>query len=344
MRTLPVAGLALAFLLPLLPSPVAAQDVAAFYRNKVVRIIVSSTTGGGYDLYGRTVARHLSKHIPGEPTMLPQNMPGAGGITAANHLYNLAEKDGTVIGLVQNTVPFEPLYGNQTARFDATKFNWLGSPNSEISLLSLWHQVPVDSIADLRSHEVVMASSGINSISAFYGRLMNELLHTRMKIISGYPGQNEVFLAMENREIDGDAAVFWASLKTARPDWIANHEIKTIVQYAVEPSRELNSVPFGPDLTDNDEDRQLFLLAATPITIGRPFLAPPTTPPDRVAALRKAFADTFQDAEFRADLAKQNLDENDPKSGPQLESIIDRMYDSPAGLVARLRKIYNPNP
>jgi tripartite-type tricarboxylate transporter receptor subunit TctC len=275
--------------------------------------------------------------------MLPQNMPGAGGITAANHLYNLADKDGTVIGLLQNTVPFEPLYGNATARFDATKFEWLGSPNSETSLLSLWHTVPVETVADLRTHEVVMASSGINSISAFYGRLMNELLHTKMKIISGYPGQNEVFLAMENREIDGDAAVFWASLKTTRPDWVTNRQVKILVQYAVEPSPELKDVPFGPDLTDNDEDRQLFLLAATPITIGRPFLAPPGTPADRVAALRKAFDDTFRDPEFAKDLAKQNLDENAPKTGAELGAIIDRMYASPPQLVARLRKIYNPD-
>src|SRR5581483_9933650 len=137
-----------------------AQDVASFYRGKTVKVIVSTTTGNGYDFYGRTVARHLSKHLPGNPTMLPQNMPGAGGITAANHFYNLAERDGTVIGLLQNTVPFEPLFDNKAARFDATKFNWLGSPNSEVSLLLVWHTVPVNTIQDLRTHVVKMAASG----------------------------------------------------------------------------------------------------------------------------------------------------------------------------------------
>jgi tripartite-type tricarboxylate transporter receptor subunit TctC len=321
-----------------------AQDVASFYRGKTVKVIVSTTTGNGYDSYGRTVARHLAKHLPGNPTMLPQNMPGAGGITAANHFYNLAEKDGTVIGLLQNTVPFEPLYDNKAARFDATRFNWLGSPNSEISLLLIWHTVPVETIQDLRSHEVTMAASGANSTPAFYGRLINELLHTRMKIISGYPGQGEAFLAMENREVDGYPTTFWSSLKTIKPGWIRDHQVKALLQYAGEPSPQFKNVPFGPDLTDNDEDKQLFLLAATSLTVGRPFLAPPGVPPERVAALRRAFSDMFADPDFQADLKKQNLDEDQPKSGAELAAIITRMYAAPPELVERLRKIYGTEP
>lgn len=333
-----------AALVGLASASTSAQDVASFYRGKTVRVIVSTTTGNGYDSYGRTVARHLSKHVPGNPAMLPQNMPGAGGITAANHLYNLAEKDGTIIGLLQNTVPFEPLYDNKSARFDATKFNWLGSPNSEISLLLIWHTVPVATFADLRTHEVTMAASGVNSTPAFYGRLINELLHTKMKIISGYPGQGEAFLAMESGEVDGYPTTFWSSLKTIKPDWVEHHEVKLLLQYAGEPSPQFKGVPFGPDLTDNDEDRQLFLLAATSLTVGRPFLAPPGTPPDRVAALRQGFSDLFVDAEFVADLKKQHLDEDAPKSGAALAAIIDRMYAAPPKIVDRLRKIYGTEP
>jgi tripartite-type tricarboxylate transporter receptor subunit TctC len=341
MRSLLLSAAAIALLL----APAArAQDAASFWRGKTVKVIVSTTTGNGYDFYGRTVARHLGKHVPGNPTMLPQNMPGAGGITAANHFYNLAEKDGTVIGLLQNTVPFEPLYDNKAARFDATKFNWLGSPNSEISLLLIWHTVPVETIQDLRSHEVTMAASGVNSTPAFYGRLINELLHTKMKIISGYPGQGEAFLAMENREVDGYPTTFWSSLKTIKPGWVADHEVKALLQYAGEPSPEFKSVPFGPDLTDTDEDKQLFLLAATSLTVGRPFLAPPGVPAERVAALRRAFSDMFVDPAFQADLKKQNLDQDQPKSGAELEAIIARMYASPPKLVERLRKIYGTEP
>ena len=323
-----------------LAAPAGAQDVASFYRGKTVKVIVSTTTGNGYDFYGRTVARHLGKHLPGNPTMLPQNMPGAGGITAANHFYNLAERDGTVIGLLQNTVPFEPLFDNKAARFDATKFNWLGSPNSEVSLLLVWHTVPVDTIQDLRTHVVKMAASGAHSTPAFYGRLINELLHTKMQIIAGYPGQGEAFLAMESGEVDGYPTTFWSSLKTIKPDWVRDHQVKMLLQYAGEPSPDFKDVPFGPDLTDNAEDKQLFLLAANSLTVGRPFLAPPGVPADRVQALRDAFSAMFKDPDFQADLKKQNLDENQPKSGAELQAIITRMYASPAKLVARLRQVY----
>jgi tripartite-type tricarboxylate transporter receptor subunit TctC len=333
-----VAGMLLGAALA--PGAVRAQDVAGFYHGKTLRLVISTSTGNGYDFYGRTVARHLPRHLPGHPSMLPQNMPGAGGITGANYLYNLAEKDGTVIGLVQNTVPFEPLYDNKAARFDATRFNFLGSPNSEVSLLILWHTVPVDSIADLQKREVTMAASGANSTPAFFGRLFNELLHTRMRIISGYPGQGEAFLAMENGEADGYPTTFWSSLKTLRPNWLEQKQVKLLMQYAGEPSPDLKTVPFGPDLAANEEDRQLFLLAATPLTVGRPFLAPPAVPAERVAALRAAFSAMFADPDFQADLKKQNLDQDSPKSGAELDAIVTRMYASPAPVIQRLRKIY----
>ena len=180
----------------LVPTPSSAQSVADFYRGKTVTIVVSTSSGGGYDALARALARHIGRLIPGNPTVVVRNMPGAGGITAVNWLYNTAEKDGTAIGLVQNGTPLEPLFGTKAARYDATKFNWLGTPSYEVSMVLLWHAVPVNSVAELKAREVAVGVSGANSTPAFFTRLLNATLGTRMKPINGYPGQNDVLLAM----------------------------------------------------------------------------------------------------------------------------------------------------
>ena len=322
--------------------PAQAQSLADFYRGKTVTITVSTSTGGGYDAMARVISRHIGKHVPGNPLVVVRNMPGAGGITAVNWLYYAAEKDGTQLGLVQNGTPLEPLFGTKEARYDATKFNWLGTPSIEVSMVLLWHTVPVNSVKDLQEKETNMGASGANSTPAFYTRLLNATLHTKMKLINGFPGQNDAFLAMERGELDGYPSVFYSALSSTRPNWLRDKVVKAIVQYGPERLKELPDTPFAPDLLTDADDKLLMQAAFAPQALGRPLLMPPNVPADRVAAMRKALADTFKDAEFQAEAAKAGLIVNAPKTGEELQKVIETAYATPSRVVERLRKLNNP--
>jgi tripartite-type tricarboxylate transporter receptor subunit TctC len=323
-------------------TPAQADAVAGFYKGRSVTVVVSSSAAGGYDTVARMVARFLGKHVPGNPTVIVRNMPGAGGITATNFLYNNAEKDGSVIGLVQNNTPFEPLLGTKEARYDPVRFNWLGTPSFETAVVLLWHAAPVNSVAELRSREVTVGVSGANSTPAFFTRLMNATLGTRMKPINGYPGQNEVFLAMERRELDGHPSAFFNSVRTIRPNWLREKTAKAILQYGPEKISELADVPFAPDLVGNDEDKLVMQAAFAPLALGRPFLLPPGIPAERVAALRAAFAATMADPEFLAEGDKLGLGLNAPRTGAQLQEVMERTYRSPPSVIDRLRQLNTP--
>ena len=322
--------------------PVAAQDLTSVYKGQQVKLIISSATGGGYDSYARTIARHIADHLPGHPTIVAQNMPGAGGVKAANYLYNVAPKDGLTIGNLQNTVPFEPLYDNKQAKFDTSKFNWLGSPSKEVALLTVWHTVPVNSIEEgiKKNHTFILGASGVNSTPAFYARLLSAVFGIKVKLIAGYPGQTESLLAMEKGENEGYASVFWSSIKVVKPDWIREKQIKFLVQMALEPHPELKDVPFALDLIKKPEDKSLMELASAQLAIGRPMVAPPDVPTDRVTALRKALMDTIKDPAFQADCTKQRLECDSPVSGEQMQDLLKRMYASSPTVVKRLRAIY----
>jgi tripartite-type tricarboxylate transporter receptor subunit TctC len=325
-----------------LHAPAQADPVADFYRGRTVTVVVSSSAGGGYDTVARAVARFLGRHLPGNPTVIVRNMPGAGGITATNFLYGSADKDGTVIGLVQNNTPFEPLFGTKEARYDPVKFNWLGTPSFETAMVLLWHAVPVNSVDQLRSREVAVGVSGANSTPAFFTRLLNATLGTRMKPINGYPGQNEVFLAMERRELDGHPSAFFNSVRSIRPTWLRDGTARPIVQYGPEKITELPDVPFAPDLVGNDEDRLLMQAAFAPLALGRPFLAPPGIASERVAALRAAFAAIMADSEFLAEAGRIGLGLNAPRSGGELQELMERTYRSPPQVIDRLRQLNVP--
>ena len=325
-----------------LPASAHAQTVADFYRGKTVSLVVSTSTGGGYDTLARAVARFIGRHIPGNPTVVVRNMPGAGGITAVNWLYNAAEKDGSVIGLVQNGTPLEPLFGTKEARYDATKFNWLGTPSFEVAMVLLWHTVPVNSLQDLQTQETKVGASGSNSTPAFYTRLLNATLGTRMKLINGYPGQNDAFLAMERGELDGYPSVFYSALTSTRPNWLRDKLAKPIVQYGPERLKEFPGVPFAPDLLTDADDKLLMQAAFAPQALGRPLVMPPGVPAERLDAMRKALADTFADPEFLAEGDKMGLGLNAPRTGAQLQDVIAKAYASPSRVVERLRKLNNP--
>jgi tripartite-type tricarboxylate transporter receptor subunit TctC len=321
---------------------VKADTVADFYKGRTVTVVVSSSAAGGYDTLARALARYMGKHVPGNPAVIVRNMPGAGGMTATNFLYNNAEKDGSVIGLVQNNTPFEPLFGTKEARYDPVKFNWLGSPSSETAMVLLWHTVPVSTLAELKVHEVAVGVSGANSTPAFFTRLLNATLGTKMKPINGYPGQNDVLLAMERRELDGHPSAFFSSVRSTRPTWLREKTAKAILQYGPEKLAELADVPFAPDLVTSDEDKLTMQAAFAPLALGRPFLIPPGVPAERVAALRSAFAATMADAEFLAEGERMGLGLNAPRTGAQIQEVMERAYRSPPGVIERLRQLNTP--
>ncbi|MGE0652456.1 MAG: Bug family tripartite tricarboxylate transporter substrate binding protein [Alphaproteobacteria bacterium] len=325
---------------PLLAAGVARADaVSDFYSGKDVKLIVSSSPGGGYDTYARLMSRHIGPFIPGKPDIIVQNMPGAGGIKAGNYLFNVAPKDGSVFGGIQNGVPFEPLFRRKEARFDPLKFNWLGTPNSEVGMLLVWHTVPVKTLEDATKRETLMGSSGAASTPSFYARILNEVFGTRLKLITGYPGQTEAFLAMERGELEGYPSTFWSSLKATRPDWIKEQKVRLLVQYGQKPHPELPDVPVARDLAKSADDKALLDLAMAPLVLGRPYLAPPEVPMDRVAALRAAMKATFAAAAFRAEAKKLRL-EVDPQTGEEMTELLRTTYAAPKPVVERLIKIY----
>jgi tripartite-type tricarboxylate transporter receptor subunit TctC len=317
-----------------------ADPVADFYRNKDLRLIISASAGGGYDIYARVVAKHLHEHIPGNPTIVPQDMPAGGGLAAANHLYNVADRDGSVIAAIQNTVPFEPFFGNRQAQFDPLKLNWLGTPTTEVALYIIWHTSKIKTLHDAQNQDFIAGGAGSASTPVFYGRVFNQILGMKARFIAGYPGQNEILLAMENGEVEAMPSPFWSSLKTSRPRWVPDHLVRVLFQYGAKPHPQLAGIPFAPDLLKNDSDRILLAAASAPLGLGRPFAAPPEVPADRLAALRAAMMATFSDPAFIADCQKQRLDCSDARSGSAIADLIAHAYAIPTVVKKRLTDIY----
>ena len=323
--------------------PAHADAIADFYGGRTVTLIVSTSAAGGYDTLARAIARHIGTHIPGHPTVIVRNMPGAGGLTAANYLYAAAERDGSVIGLVQNNPPFEPLFGTPEARFDPRQFNWLGTPSVETAMVLVWKTVPVFSLDDLRTRETVMGASGANSTPAFFARLFNATLGTKMKVIPGYPGQNDALVAMERGELDGYPSVFYSALSSTRPNWYKDKQIKILVQMGLEKEPAIAEVPFALDLVSNPDDKLLMVAAFAPLQSGRPYLLPPGVPADRVAAMNAAMMATFRDPDFVTEANKRGLGVTSPRSGQELQDLLERVYTkTPAHIIERLRKISTP--
>ena len=319
--------------------PARAQSVADFYRAQSISLVVSSSAGGGYDTLSRAVARYLGRHIPGSPAVIARNMAGAGGILAMNYIANVAPRDGLTIGQVQNNTPFEPLFGTKEANYDATKLTWLGTPSVETGLLAVWHTSKIRSLDDARKTYFTAGSSGANSAPSFYSRLLNELLGLKIKIVVGYPGLNESYLAMERGELDSFGVIFWSSLTSTKADWIKEKKIRVLLQYGPEKEAALPDVPYGPDLVKNEDDKKLFEASYAPLAAGRPFVAPPGLPAERAAALRAGLFATFHDPQFLAEAAKTHLLVNKPISGEAMQAQIARVYRMPPRIIDRLRRI-----
>jgi tripartite-type tricarboxylate transporter receptor subunit TctC len=320
-----------------LAMPAGAADIADAFKGKQVKIIVGFGTGGGYDVYARVLAQFLPKHIPGSPTVIVQNMAGAGSLTALNFLYTKAERDGTVIGVPSNSMAFAPLQGMESANFDPTKFNWIGSPNQETGILISWHTAPVKTVQELMTKEITVGVSA--GTSSFFGRVLNATLGLKQKLILGYPDSTASFLAMERGEVDGYPSIFWSSLKSTKPEWLRDKSVNLLVQYGPAPNREIAAVPFARDLAKTEEDKQLLDVSVAALAFGRPFMLPPEVPAERVAAIRQAFLDTYKDPAFLAEAAKLQL-EVDPVTGDQMQELLKRTYASPKPVIDRLRQIY----
>jgi tripartite-type tricarboxylate transporter receptor subunit TctC len=320
--------------------PAVAQPPAEFYKDKQVKFLVSSSVGGGFDTYTRLIARHISKHMPGNPSFVVQNVVGAGGLRAANFLSSVAPKDGSTIALFQNSVPLEPLHGNKQALFDANQFHWLGSPSQEFAVFAIWHTVPVDRIEDAKTYELIIGAPGSTSSPAFYGRVFQAVFDIRLKILAGYAGALEALLGMERRENDGNTSAYWSSLKSIRPDWIAEKKLKFLLQYGAYPNPELKTVPFALDLINDPIKREMMDVSSAPLALGRPIAAPPGVPADRVKALRQALADTFRDPEYLSECLKLRLECDEPVPALVIADGIARAYKASPEVVGALRQIY----
>jgi tripartite-type tricarboxylate transporter receptor subunit TctC len=319
-----------------LAMPARAQDdVSAFYRGKQLRMIVGSAAGGGYDLFARIVARHIVHHIPGQPTIIVQNQPAAGGVVMANQLYALGPKDGTVIGVPINGLPTAPLLQSGT-QFDPTRLIWLGSTNREAYVAFVWHTVPVDSIAALRRKEVVVGATTPGTTMVDFPLLVNDVLGFRFKVVRGYQGTPQINLAIERGEVQGIGGLGWASVKAQTPRWIAEHKIRVLAQYGLTRAAELAEVPTMLELAKSDADRQAMTMLFARTEYGRPYFLPPDVPAERVAALRRAFDATMQDAAFIAEAAKLQFDV-DPLTGEAVQALVAQLAATPREVVTRVR-------
>jgi tripartite-type tricarboxylate transporter receptor subunit TctC len=314
-------------------SAASADDVEQFYKGKTLRVVIGHSAGGGYDLYARLLSKYLRKHIPGQPSVVPQSMTGAGGLRVTNYLYQAAPKDGTVIGTFSRSIPTLPLLAPPGA-FDARRFTWLGSMSSETSLCLTGAASPVKTWQDMLSKPSIMGGQAAGTDSDVYARLYKNVLGAQIKIISGYPGTTEITLAMERGEVDGICGLSWGTAKVAHPHWRKNKLVNFLLQAGLKMDPDLPDVPFAMDLVQEPEKKQIFYLYFAPQAMGRPFAAPPDIPADRKAALIKAFYNTMKDPELLAEAMKLGMD-IDLLTGGQIDELLARIYSTPPDIIAK---------
>jgi tripartite-type tricarboxylate transporter receptor subunit TctC len=297
--------------------------------------------GGGYDAYFRAFARHAVRHIPGNPSIVPKNLPAASGLAAANTLYTTADRDGSIIGAFPNNIPMDPLFGNPGARFDAQKLNWLGSIGKLENVCATWFTSPIKTIAQAREREVIVAAAAATSNSAIMPRVLNTLLGTRFKTVSGYDPGSGLTLALEGGETEGICGLSWSTMKASRPHWISDHKLNVIVQVGLSKLPELADVPNAIDLIADPVKKRVLELILIRQEFGRPMAAPPGVPADRLAALRQAFDDTMKDPEFLAEAQQIQL-EIDPLSAADIDKLLVTAYGTPQPIVRQAADLIEP--
>ena len=311
-----------------------AQSPAEFYKGKNIELYIGYSIGGGYDLYARVLARHIGKHIPGNPTIVPKNMEGAGSLRLANWLARVAPRDGTVFGTVGRGVPFDPLLGLPGTQFKAPDFSWIGSANNEVSICTSWGTSQITKIEDVFTKQMIIGGTGPSDDTVQFPEVLNGVLGTKFKIISGYPGGNDVVLAMERGEVEGRCGWSWSTITATHPDWVKDKKIHLLVQLALEKHPDLPNVPVIVDFAKTTEQRQIIKLIFARQVVGRPYLAPPGIPKDRLEILRKAFMETMVDKDFLADANKSKL-EITPVTGDKVEALVKEIYETPPAVAQK---------
>ena len=331
----------LAILLLCLPTVAQAQPAAEFFKNRKMTLITSASAGGGYDQYARLLARHMPKYIPGAPTMIVQNMPGAEGIKAANYLYAVAPRDGSVMGGLQRNTGLVKFYypENGGVQFDARKFIWLGSTQQEIGFFLVRTATGVKGLEGLRQREVTISSTARTSPSSIYGRILNELLGTKIRVIEGYEGSQAALMAVERAEVDGHISGGTSAAFRARyRPWEKAGEVGLVIQLGMERDKEYPNVPTALELAPDPVVRSIFEIVFVEQVMGRPFVLPPDVPTDRSDLLRHAFDETMKDPALLEEAAKLGA-EIDPVTGERINELLDKVYLAPAGLTQRVREL-----
>jgi tripartite-type tricarboxylate transporter receptor subunit TctC len=318
-------------------SSASAQSVAEFYKGKSVTLVVGIAPGGGYDLSARMVARHIGRYIPGSPNVVVQNMPGVNSVLAANYVYGIAPRDGTVLWTGSRTTPYEPLMGNQAAKFQPAKVHWVGSTSSEIGVILAWHTAPHQTAEDLFKREMIVGATDPGAENSLFPLAFNNLLGTKFQIVRGYANQGAITLAMERGEVQGDANTAWSNLPTTHGDWLKDTKIRLLMQSSLDRHPDLPNLPSALEFAKTYEERQILKILLSMKTFGYPFFVAPEVPSDHVKALQAAFAATMKDSAFLADIT-QLLRKISPASGAEMDELISAAYAQPADVIQKTRK------
>jgi tripartite-type tricarboxylate transporter receptor subunit TctC len=325
----------------LLPATASAQSLEEFYRGRQINMLIGGGAGGGYDVYYRALARHLGKHIPGNPSIIPRNQPAASGLAAAATLYTTAEKDGATIGAFPNNIPMDPLFGNPAARYDALKLNWLGSIGKLQNVCATWHTSPIKTIQQAQQREVIVAAAAAPTNTAIMPKVLNALLGTKFRAVIGYDPGAGLTMAIERQEAEGICGLSWSTIKASRPHWIREKLLNVIVQLGLEKLPDLPDVPAALDLVNDAEKKQVLTLILMRQEPGRPVAAPPGIPANRLAALRGAFEATMKDAEFVAEAEKLQM-EIEPLSAAQIDKLLAAAYATAKPIVQQAGELLEP--
>jgi tripartite-type tricarboxylate transporter receptor subunit TctC len=331
-----VAAIILA-LTGLAPSTADAEAVADFYRGKSISMVIATAPGGDYDLRARLVARHIGRHIPGNPAIVPRNMPGGVGIQAANFMATVAPQDGTVLHAIMQNMSTHQALGGAGVEYDTRKFFWIGNTTDTPNTIASWHATGVRTIQDAMTRELVIGAPGTATASVYYPKSLNEIAGTNFKIVTGYPGGNQVNIAMERGEVGGRINS-WASWKATKPDWLKERQIFMIVQIAIKRNAELPDVPTIIELAKSDEDKAVMTFLSADIPISRAYVTTPGVPVERVQALRRGFDATMRDPQFLAEAEKMGMDIS-PSTGEDAQRFSDLIANTPAPVLARAKLI-----
>jgi len=321
----------------LVPTPVSADEVSDFYKRKRITLYVGYSPGGGYDRYSRTLARHMGRNIPGRPSVIVKNRPGAGSMILANEVYSSLPQDGTVIANLGRGMPTEPLLGNKEAKFDGRKMYWLGSMNNEVSVCASWHTVPVNFWDDLKTRGLIVGGTGTGADTDTFPTVLNNIFGTKMKLVTGYPGGNDINFAIERGELEGRCAWSWSSVVSTRAKWLKEGKIKILLQMSVAKHPDLPNVPFVMDFAANQKETQVLNLIFARQLWGRPYNVGPGVPKARVAALRAAFVKTMKDPKFLKDAKRQKL-ELTWVDGETVQKKIAELYGFPKDVIEATAK------